>query len=218
MDNTISSIVKHDICTGCGTCVALCPLNAIGLIVDRLLRENFPDIIDIGFTAHMEEELDEIASGTREWVPVVDGFYKPFEATLKEAVPRIEKVDVVPESAGEICQICGRPMVIKTGRFGRFIACSGYPECRNTKPLLAKLGVACPECGGEMVIRRSRKGRTFYGCSNYPNCKFGTPNRPIPEPCPQCGGLMVMRGKKTARCTKCQYQSRLEEAEAVGVR
>jgi len=110
-------------------------------------------------------------------------------------------------------------MVIKVGRYGRFIACSGYPECKNTKPLLVKIGVACPKCGSELVVRQSRKKRTFYGCSGYPDCDFTSGGRPISQPCPECGGLLVMRGKTMARCTKCEFSSRADglEREALKV-
>ena len=120
----------------------------------------------------MEEELDDIARGERGWVPVLSDFYQPFEAELERADATMEKVTLEDEPAGENCARCGRPMIIRTGRFGRFIACTGFPECRNTKPLLNKVGVTCPLDGGELVERRTRKGRTFYGCANYPACSF----------------------------------------------
>jgi len=125
----------------------------------------------------------------------------------------MERVKIADEPTDEICTLCGRPMVIKLGRYGRFIACSGYPECKNTKPLLVKIGVACPKCGSELVVRQNRKKRTFYGCSGYPDCDFTTGGRPISQPCPECGGLLVMRGKTMARCTKCEFSGRADELE-----
>lgn len=191
----------------------------LGFLVSDLLTEHFPKIVDLGFTAQMEEGLDQIARGERQWVPFLQDFYHPFEKTLKTAEQRMEKVKVVGEPTDETCSLCGRPMVIKLGRYGRFLACSGYPECKNTKPLLVKIGVKCPKCGGELVQRRTKRRRTFYGCAKYPDCDFTTGEKPIPQPCPQCGGLLVMRGKKMARCTKCEFSSSLAgiEREAVKV-
>ncbi len=189
----------------------------LGLLVSDLLREHFPDIVDLGFTAQMEEGLDRIAQGEQEWVPFLRHFYHPFERTLKVAEERMEKVRLAGEPTGETCELCGRPMVIKWGRYGRFLACSGFPECKNTKPLLVKLGVPCPKCGGELVERKTRRRRTFYGCANYPNCDFAISDKPIPQPCPECGGLMVMRGKKMAKCLKCESSISLAQREAVEV-
>jgi DNA topoisomerase-1 len=191
----------------------------LGCLVSDKLCQHFPDIVDFGFTAQMEEGLDRIAQGERQWVPYLEEFYNPFEKTLQAAREQMEKVKIADEPTDEVCTICGRPLVIKLGRYGKFMACSGYPECKNTKPLLVKIGVTCPKCGGELVVRRSRKKRTFYGCSGYPDCDFTTSNRPISQPCPECGGLLVMRGKTMARCTKCEFSSRADglEREAIKV-
>lgn len=191
----------------------------LGLLVSDILCQHFPNIVDFGFTAQMEKGLDQIAQGEREWVPFLKEFYDPFEKTLQAAKENMERVKVADEPTDEICTLCGRPMVIKVGRYGRFIACSGYPECRSTKPLLVKIGVSCPKCSSELVVRQSRKKRTFYGCSGYPNCDFTSGGRPISQPCPECGGLLVMRGKTMARCTKCEFSSKADglEREALKV-
>ncbi len=182
----------------------------LGMLVTDLLVQYFPDVVDTGFTSRLEEELDEIATGEREWVPVVRQFYEPFHRQVEEAERTMERVRVADEPTSEVCELCGRPMVVKESRFGRFLSCSGFPECKNKRPLLEKVGVPCPQCGkGEIVIRRSRKGRTFYGCSRYPDCDFVSWERPTGERCPQCGGVLVVtvrRGQETIRCNSCSYQ------------
>ncbi len=190
----------------------------LGYLVNDMLNQHFPDIVDFGFTAQMEEGLDRIAQGEREWVPFLEEFYNPFEKTLQTAKERMARVKIADEPTDEVCTLCGRPMVIKLGRYGRFVACSGYPKCKNTKPLLVKIGVTCPRCGSELVVRQSRKKRTFYGCSGYPDCDFTISDRPISQPCPECGGLLVMRGKKMARCTKCEFSSSLDEMEREAIK
>jgi len=185
----------------------------LGVVVNDLLCQYFPDIVDIEFTARMEDELDEIAHKNRDWVHVIQDFYTPFEKSLQNASRLMEKVKLADELTEEICPQCGKPLVIKTGRYGKFIACSGYPKCKYTKPFLIKIGVNCPQCGSELVERLSRKKRTFYGCSNYPNCHFATNFRPLPLPCPDCGGLLTQYRQKWAKCTKCEYKGRLPEAD-----
>jgi DNA topoisomerase-1 len=185
----------------------------LGLLVSDILSEHFPTIVDLGFTAQMEEGLDRIAQGERQWVPFLQDFYEPFEKTLQTAKQRMERVKVVDEPTDEVCSECGRPMVVKLGRYGKFIACSGYPECKKTKPFLVKIGVTCPKCSGELVERQSKKRRIFYGCAKYPDCDFTISGKPIPQPCPECGGLQVMRGNKMARCTKCEFSGRLEKVD-----
>jgi DNA topoisomerase-1 len=189
----------------------------LGIIVNDLLAKHFPDIVDVGFTAEMEEELDDIARGERGWVPVLHGFYKPFEQDLLQASQNMEKVKLAEEATGEVCPQCGLPMVIRTGRFGKFIACSGYPNCKTTRPYLVKTGATCPECGGNLIERRSKKKRTFYGCSNYPRCKFTLNRRPLPQRCPQCGGLLVASGKERANCLKCTFKGKLADIQAPAV-
>jgi DNA topoisomerase-1 len=219
----------------------------LGYVVNDLLVNFVPDVVDLRFTAAMEEELDEIARGQKAWQPVVEHFYLPLEEALAQAAqaPRAE------EPTDERCQVCGRPMVVRWGRFGRFLACSGFPECRSARPLpgeeeaeptdehcdvcgapmvvrngrygrflacsrypecrgtrrlQTKVGVACPRCRGDLVARRTRRGRTFYGCANYPRCRFVTWSRPLAEPCPNCGDLLVAAGRELARCLSCSWR------------
>lgn len=177
----------------------------LGQVVNNLLAEHFPEVFDIGFTSQMESELDDIASGDREWVPVVQDFYGPFSQTLAQAEQSIQRVKLKDELAGEDCEQCGRPMLIKMGRFGKFIACSGFPKCRNAKPILEKAGIGCPTCKqGDVVARRSKKGRLFYGCSRYPECDFVSWNKPVEMPCPACGGLVTETTRRgQGKCTVC---------------
>lgn len=176
----------------------------LGTTVVDLLKKHFLNIIDVEFTAGMEEELDRIEEGTVNWVQVLDKFYTPFNQTLLKADKEIGRVQVADEVTDEICEQCGRNMVIKMGRFGKFLACPGFPECRSTRPLLEPTGVGCPRCEGELVARRSKKGRKFYGCSRYPECDFTIWDQPAKVKCPFCGGLMIEKkaaGKKIAlRC------------------
>jgi DNA topoisomerase-1 len=180
----------------------------LGTLVNGLLVEHFPNVVDAGFTSTMEEDLDEIASGERQMAPVVAAFYGPFAESVEQAEATMPKVTVADEPAGEICEKCGREMVIKMGRFGKFIACPGFPECRNAKPLLVRVGVACPKCGeGEIVEKRTGKGRTrvFYGCSRFPDCDFTSWQRPVPQRCPECGGQLVEAGRDSLKCLACSY-------------
>ena len=191
----------------------------LGFVVNDLLVKHFDRIFEVGFTARMEKNLDLIASGERKWVPVMQRFYDQFEGLLERARAEMEKVEFEPEPAGMDCDKCGSPMVIKTGRYGKFIACTNYPDCRNTKPYVIKVGVDCPRCGGDLVEKKTRKGRLFYGCANYPECDFASWERPVREPCPQCGGLMTQAGKDSAKCTECgTITERLpQEAASEGV-
>jgi DNA topoisomerase-1 len=178
----------------------------LGSIVSDLLAEHFPNVFDIGFTSKLEEELDEIATGERSWVPTMREFYTPFTATLAEAERTMERVRIKDEPSDEVCEKCGRPMVIKLGRFGKFLACSGFPDCRNSKPLLQRIGVECPTCHqGEIVERRSKKGRAFFGCERYPACDFVSWNKPVAVSCPRCASpYMVEANRRGAlRCPAC---------------
>ena len=178
----------------------------LGLLVNDLVVEFFPNIVDTSFTSNMENELDEVADGTRNWVPVLSEFYDPFKFSVEKAETEMQKVSLEPELAGEDCEKCGRPMYVKLGKFGRFIACSGFPECRNAKPILKRIGMVCPKCNeGEVVMRNTRKRRVFFGCSRYPECDFSVWERPLLEPCPQCSGLMTLSGKRNAKCTVCGH-------------
>ena len=219
----------------------------LGSVVNDLLVEHFQDFVDVGFTAGMEDELDDIANGDRRWQPVVQEFYNPLEKALtlaKETAPKqVETTDVqcpecgkpmlirwgrrgrflacsgfpeckgtlplegeeqeAPQQTDEQCPECSSPMVIKSGRFGRFLACSRYPECKGRKPFTVTTGVRCPRDAGELLERRSRRGRIFYGCSNYPKCDFTTWTRPLPQPCPNCGGQLELGGKGIIKCPYC---------------
>ncbi len=179
----------------------------LGLAVTDLLAENFPDIMDPGFTAGMESKLDAVASGEIDWVPMLNEFYGPFDLQVESAKANAKKVPwlELAEPSDEICEKCERPMVIAHGRRGRFLACTGFPECRNARPLIVSTGAKCPTDGGDLLVRSSRQGRTFYGCSNYPECDFTTRRRPFEEPCPECSGLLVSVGRG-ARCTACEYR------------
>ena len=189
----------------------------LGSIVVELLKEHFPNIIDVEFTANMEDRLDRIEEGEEDWVQVLEEFWGPFAAELKKAETHMEEVEIAEEETDEICEKCGRNMVIRQGRYGRFLACPGFPECRNTKPLLKRIGVVCPKCGGEVVERRTRRGRTFYGCDNYPNCEFTSWQRPVGKNCPECGEFLVLRQRRNqnprAVCSnkECDYQVELVE-------
>ncbi len=183
----------------------------LGSVVSDILIKYFPDIVDIEFTAHMEDELDKIANENMDWVHVVRDFYTPFARDLEKAAQLMEKVKLAEELTEETCPKCGKPMVVKSGRFGKFLACSGYPECKHTTSFQIKTGVKCPECGSELVEKVSRKKRTFYGCSNYPNCQFAINFKPLPQPCPKCGGLLTLYREKWAKCTKCGYKGKLQQ-------
>jgi DNA topoisomerase-1 len=181
-----------------------------GVVVNDLLVAYFPDIVDVGFTAEMEDELDRIASGEMEWVPVLAAFYEPFKAEVAHAFDHAPNAELGSEEVGRACPKCGKPLIIRWGRFGKFIGCSDFPTCRYTEPWLEKLGLACPSCGGELVERKTRRGRTFYGCSNYPTCEWTSWKRPHPDPCPVCGGLLIIQNKTWAQCEACGEQVRLD--------
>jgi DNA topoisomerase-1 len=181
-----------------------------GLVVNDLLTEFFSDIVDINFTAQMEGNLDEVASGDRPWVEVVKEFYGPFSSKLAYANEAMPEVKAEPEKIGRECPKCGHDLVVRWGRFGKFISCSNFPECRHTEPWLEKIGVTCPEDAGELVERRTRRGRLFYGCENYPECEFSSWKRPVVTPCPNCGGLLVMANKNHVQCLACENQFALE--------
>ena len=176
----------------------------LGVVVTDLLKEYFPTVVDVAFTAGMEGELDSVESGELDWQTVVGEFYQPFSAMLERAEIEIGKVELEEDTVtDEVCEVCGKPMAVRHGRFGAFLACTGYPECKHTRPILQKTGVLCPRCGGELVVRRSRRGRTFYGCARYPDCDFVAWQRPV-GPCPVCGDLMVeKRGREGARWAQC---------------
>ncbi|MGI6225050.1 MAG: type I DNA topoisomerase [Peptococcales bacterium] len=180
----------------------------LGLVVIDLLKEYFPDVVDLEFTAGLENKLDEIEEGHIYWKKVLRDFYQNFEKELRHAEDEISKIEVKDEVSDEICDKCGQNFVIKFGRFGKFLACPGFPECRNTKPLLEGIGVVCPNCSqGQVVIRRSKKGRTFYGCDRYPECDFVSWDKPLNQKCPECGSYLIEKNKRQMCSNKeCKYK------------
>ncbi len=184
----------------------------LGITVNNILTAHFPKIVDPGFTAQMEEQLDEIAQGKHAWIAALQEFYPPFQDMLDKAWINLEKVSMAQVSE-ETCPNCGRPMVIKVGRFGKFLACSGYPDCKTTRPYTVKTGVSCPRCGGELVKRISKKKKVFYGCSKYPKCQFTVNRKPIAQPCPSCGNLLVQYRGDWAKCVACQRKVKPSEPE-----
>ncbi|MDX1520399.1 MAG: type I DNA topoisomerase [Anaerolineae bacterium] len=183
----------------------------LGEIVNELLVEYFPDIINVQFTSQMEDDLDRIAHGKLDWPPILEDFYGPFSKAVAHAEQHMPEVSVADQPTGEMCEKCGNPMVLKFGRFGKFEACSNFPDCRNAKPHLVKLGIACPSDGGELVERRTKKGRVFYGCANYPECEWSSWKRPLPQPCPNCQGLLVQKNRNWASCLNCEEQVELSQ-------
>ncbi len=175
----------------------------LGTIVTDIMAENFSDIVDIDFTANMEQQLDDIEEGGEKWVEVIDRFYKPFAVEVEKAEKEIEKIEIKDEVSDEICEKCGRNMVIKLGRFGKFLACPGFPECRNAKPILKDTGVKCPKCGGRIVERRSQRGKKYFSCENTPTCDFLLWDEPVSTPCPKCGGVMSRKYLKKGSITVC---------------
>ena len=175
----------------------------VGLLVNDLLVDYFPDFIEVHFTALMEQNLDEIANGKKVWIDVLKEFYSSFEPKLRSAQEQMPEMKTDPEKTGELCPECGSELIFKWGRYGKFICCSNYPECRFTKPYLERIGVLCPKDGANIVERKTRKGRIFYGCENYPNCDFSSWKRPINAICPECKGLLVQKNKNEAQCLDC---------------
>jgi len=185
----------------------------LGFIVVDLLKDYFPEIMDVEFTASMEENLDRIEEGELNWQETVEEFYVPFSDKLRKASSEIEKVELKPEEAGKDCPVCGKPMVIRNGRYGRFLACSGFPKCRYTESVNEETGITCPQCGRKVIALRTKKGRRFYGCEGYPQCDFRSWNLPTEKKCPQCGGPMVRkrgRGQEYLACTskECRYEEK----------
>jgi len=186
----------------------------LGQAVNTVMMEQFPNIVDVKFSADMEKKLDIIEAGKADWVATIDDFYQGFAKSLEDAEKNMEgkrvKVEDIPTD--EICEKCGRPMVIKSGRYGKFVACSGFPECRNAHPLIKDTGGICPECGGHMLVRKSAKGRIYYGCGNYPKCNFMTWDEPVSEKCPQCGQTLFKK-KGQLYCAKegCGFTKPVEK-------
>lgn len=190
----------------------------LGRVVVDLLKEHFPDIIDVEFTAQMEQQLDEIEAGKLSWRQVVAEFYEPFSRVLERAEREIDTIELPEEVSEEKCELCGRNLVIKTGRFGKFLACPGFPECRFTKPLLETIGVNCPRCGGEIVARRTKRGRKFYGCQNYPECNYVSWDKPTNRNCPRCGTRLVEKASRQGvrllcPSKECGYEEKIQQAK-----
>lgn len=186
----------------------------LGQAVNTVMLEQFPNIVDVKFSADMEKKLDVVEAGKEDWVKAVDEFYQGFAKSLEDAEKNMEgkrvKVEDIPTD--EICEKCGKPMVIKSGRYGKFVACSGFPECRNAHPIVKDTGGICPLCGGHMLLRKSAKGRIYYGCSKYPTCNFMTWDEPVPEKCPQCGNTLYKK-KGQLYCAKegCGFEKPVEK-------
>ncbi|RSL32867.1 type I DNA topoisomerase, partial [Salibacterium salarium] len=182
----------------------------LGEIVLNLIVDFFPEILDVEFTAKMENDLDYIEEGRQNWIKIIDEFYKDFEKRLKVAEEEMEEVEIRDEPAGEDCENCGHPMVYKMGRYGKFMACSNFPECRNTKAIVKEIGVKCPKCEeGNVVERKSKKQRKFFGCDRYPECDFISWDKPVARPCPKCESLLVEKKTKKGvhvQCTQCDYK------------
>jgi DNA topoisomerase I len=176
-----------------------------GILVNDLLVDHFPEIVDTRFTAHMEEDLDEVADGESHWTEIVSEFYKEFAPQVEKAQKEMPTTKAELEKVGRLCPTCGSDLVIRYGRFGKFVSCSSFPGCRYTEPWLEKIGVKCPDCeDGEIVIRKTRKGRVFYGCVNYPTCQFTSWKRPVASPCLKCGGTLVIANKREVQCLRCE--------------
>lgn len=193
----------------------------LGFITTDLMKENFPDIVDVDFTAHMEDEIEDVADGTVSWKEIIRQFYGPFKKTLDEAEEKIGNVEIKDEESDVVCEKCGRKMVYKQGRFGKFLACPGFPECRNTKAIVNTIDAKCPKCGGKVIVRKSKKGVTFYTCENSPECDFISWNEPTDEKCPKCGNSLMKvrafkgRGPLNYKCfnEECDYETKPSSAK-----
>jgi len=191
----------------------------LGELIIQLMEEFFPEILNVEFTADMEGNLDHIEEGTEDWVKVLSQFYETFEKRLLVAEEEMKEIEIQDEVSDELCDKCGKPLVYKMGRFGRFLACSGFPDCRNTKPIVKDIGVVCPKCNkGHIVERRSKKGRIFYGCDSYPECDYVSWDKPTNKSCPNCEQVLVeKRNRSGARlqCVGCDYSEEILEDDAL---
>ena len=205
---TVTTIIKRRYVTKEGRNLYMTEL---GSVVNAIMKESFPEIVDLNFTAKMESALDGVEEGKVEWKTIIRDFYPKLDSSVKKAEKNLEKVQIEDEVTDVICENCGRNMVVKYGPHGKFLACPGFPDCRNTKPYLEKIGVSCPKCGKDIVARKTKKGRVFYGCEDYPECDFMSWPRPVAEKCPRCGGYMVQKGKKQVCANReCGYVQQAE--------
>ena len=189
-------------------------ITELGEVVNSIMKEAFPTIVDERFTANMESLLDKVAEGAIDWKAVVSNFYPDLEEAVQAAEKDLEKIRIEDEVTDVVCDLCGRNMVIKYGPHGRFLACPGFPECRNTKPYLEKIGVACPKCGKDVVLKKTKKGRKYYGCEDNPDCDFMSWQKPSQEKCPECGGYMVEKGNKLVCAdSQCGYVTERKKQE-----
>ena len=187
-------------------------LTELGEVVNNIMKKSFPSIVEADFTANMESLLDMVEEGKVGWKTVVSNFYPDLDDAVKKAESELEKVKIEDEVTDVVCEQCGRHMVIKYGPHGKFLACPGFPECRNTKPYLEKAGVSCPKCGKDVVIRKTKKGRRYYGCENNPECDFMSWQKPSDRKCPKCGSYMVEKGNKlVCSDTSCGYVEKKEK-------
>ena len=168
----------------------------LGEVVNQMMLEAFPSIVDVNFTANMEALLDGVEMGTVKWKTIIANFYPDLDEAVKNAEKELEKVTIADEVSDEVCELCGRQMVIKYGPHGRFLACPGFPDCRSTKPYFEKIGVSCPKCGKDIVMKKTQKGRRYFGCIGYPDCDFMVWQKPSEQKCPKCGGVMLEKGNK----------------------
>ncbi len=189
-------------------------MTELGEVVNDMMKQAFPSIVDVNFTANMEQLLDAVGDGIINWKTVVENFWPDLEASVQAAEKELDKVKIEDEVSDVICENCGRHMVVKYGPHGKFLACPGFPECRNTKPYQEKIGVSCPRCGGEILRKKTRKGRVYYGCEHYPECEFMSWQQPVREKCPKCGGYMVIRGNRIACADKeCGFVKNREDKD-----
>ena len=187
-------------------------MTELGEVVNNMMKEAFPSIVDVNFTANMESLLDMVEEGKVNWKTVVSNFYPDLDEAVQNAEKELEKVKIEDEVTDVICELCGRNMVVKYGPHGKFLACPGFPECRNTKPYLEKIGISCPKCGKEVVIRKTKKGRKYYGCENNPECDFMSWQKPSDKKCPNCGGYMLEKGNKLVCADEqCGYVETMEK-------
>lgn len=190
-------------------------MSELGEVVNNMMKDAFPTIVDVNFTANLEALLDKVEEGSLDWKTVVANFYPDLEEAVAKAEKELDEVEIADEVSDELCDVCGRNMVIKYGPHGKFLACPGFPECRFTKPYFEKIGVSCPKCGKEVVIRKTKKGRKYYGCEAIPECDFMVWQRPSTQRCERCGGVMLIKGNKLVCADEqCGFVKKIEEKTA----